>query len=75
MDTALPQKFPYILDRNLAKASGTENHVCTSCDKVVLDFMLKNTYLLSTVGNPHPLSIQKGTFWAYTEEFIHLLWH
>ena len=37
MDTALPQKFPFILDRNLAKANCTGNHVCTSCDKVVLD--------------------------------------
>ena len=37
MDTALPQKFSFILDRNLAKANCTENHVCTSCDKVVLD--------------------------------------
>ena len=36
MDTALPQKFPFILDSNLAKANCTENHVCTSCDKVVL---------------------------------------
>ena len=36
MDTALPQKIPFILDRNLAKANGTENHVCTSCDKGVL---------------------------------------
>ena len=36
MDTALPQKFPFILDRNLAKANCTENHVCTSCDTVVL---------------------------------------
>ena len=34
MDTALPQKFPYILDRNLAKANCTENRVCTSCDTV-----------------------------------------
>ena len=24
MDTALPQKFPFILDRNLAKANYTE---------------------------------------------------
>ena len=24
MDTALPQKFPFILDRNLAKANCTE---------------------------------------------------
>ena len=36
MDTALPQKFPFILDRNLAKANCTGNHVCTSCDTVVL---------------------------------------
>ena len=36
MDTALPQKLPFILDRNLAKANYTENHVCTSCDTVVL---------------------------------------
>ena len=37
MDTANPQKFPFILDRNLAKANCTEGRVCTSCDKVVLD--------------------------------------
>ena len=36
MDTALPQKFPFILDRNLAKPNCTENRVCTSCDTVVL---------------------------------------
>ena len=36
MDTALPQKFQFILDRNLAKAKCAENYVCTSCDKVVL---------------------------------------
>ena len=40
MDTALAQNFSFILDRNLAKANCTENHVCTSCDKVVLDFYL-----------------------------------
>ena len=38
MDTPLPQKFPFILDRNLAKANCTENRVCTSCDTVVLAF-------------------------------------
>ena len=37
MDTALPQKIPFILDRNLAKANCTEDRVCASCDKVVLD--------------------------------------
>ena len=36
MDTALPQKFPFILDRNLAKANCTGNRVSTSCDTVVL---------------------------------------
>ena len=36
MDTALPQKCPFILDRNLAKANCTENHFSTSCDTVVL---------------------------------------
>ena len=40
MDTALPQKFPFILDRNLAKANWTGNRVCTSCDIVVLGLKL-----------------------------------
>ena len=40
MDTALPQKFPFILDKNLAKANCTENRVCTSCDTVVLGLCL-----------------------------------
>ena len=42
MDTALPQKIPFILDRNLAKANCTGNRVCTSCDIVVLDCVLKH---------------------------------
>ena len=37
IDTALPQKFPFILERNLAKANCTGNRVCMSCDIVVLD--------------------------------------
>ena len=36
MDTALPQNFAFILDRNLAKANCTGNRVSTSCDIVVL---------------------------------------
>ena len=36
MDTALPQKFSFILDRNLTKANCAEDRVCTSCDTVVL---------------------------------------
>ena len=38
MDTAFPQKIPFNLDRNLAKANCTEDRVCTSCHKVVLGF-------------------------------------
>ena len=38
MDTTLAQKFPFILDRNLAKANCTGNRVCTSCDIVVLGY-------------------------------------
>ena len=41
METALPQKFLFILDTNLAKANCTENQVCTSCDIVVLTQCLK----------------------------------
>ena len=43
MDTALPQKFSFILDRNLAKANCTGNRVCTSCDKVVLGCYINTT--------------------------------
>ena len=46
MDTALPQKFPFILDRNLAKANCTGNRVCTSCDIVALGFIICNYFLL-----------------------------
>ena len=40
MDTALPQKIPLNLDRNLAKANCKEDRVCTSCDEVVLGFCI-----------------------------------
>ena len=40
MDTALPKKIPFNLDRNLVKANCTGNHVCTSCDRVVLDISI-----------------------------------
>ena len=45
MDTALPQKFSFILDKNLAKANCTGNHVCTSCDTVVLAQNVKKCLL------------------------------
>ena len=47
MDTALPQKFPFILDRNLAKANCTENQVCTSCDIVVLGIVIYSTCIVA----------------------------
>ena len=40
MDTTLPQKFPFILDKNLAKVNWSGNRVCTSCDIVVLGLNL-----------------------------------
>ena len=43
MNKALPQKFPFILDRNLAKANCTGNRVCTSCDTVVLGTNINNS--------------------------------
>ena len=47
MDTALPQKFPFILDRNLAKANCTGNRVCTSCDTVVfVSRLLRDLFLI-----------------------------
>ena len=46
MDTALAQKFSFILDRNLAKANCTGNRVCTSCDAVVLVLYIINFILL-----------------------------
>ena len=46
MDTALTQKFSFNLNRNLAKVNCTENYVCTSCDKVVLNNWF--SYIYST---------------------------
>ena len=55
MDTAVTQKFPFILDRNLAKANCTENHVRTSCDIVVLDWNVKKAN--SSIDMLWPLSM------------------
>ena len=50
MDTALPQKFPFTLDRNLANANCTGNQVCTSCDKVVLGKTIFSRIFTSNVN-------------------------
>ena len=57
MDTALHQKFLFILDRNLAKANCTGNQVCTSCDIVVFVSHLKTLTQLAS-----ELPISKQTF-------------
>ena len=48
MDTALPQKIPFILDRNLAKVNCTENRVCKSCDIVVLMYYIHGVLCIDT---------------------------
>ena len=52
MNTALPRKFPFILDRNFAKANGTGNRVCTSCDIEVLGSWQKHIYGLNVSSIP-----------------------
>ena len=62
MNTALPQKFPFILDRNLAKANCTEDRVCTSCDKVVLGMYIKLRLQRST----YDINKANSRFWRTT---------
>ena len=68
MDTALPKKFPVILDRNLAKANCTGNRVCTSCNIVVLGlnifgyvwtFPLFDLILTLTIRPSHECCLKK----------------
>ena len=61
MDTALVQKFPFILDRNLAKANCTENRVCTSCDIVVLDIYIN---IIIKDVNYKIIFIRAWTYWC-----------
>ena len=60
MDTVLPQKFPFILDRNLAKANCTGNQVCTSCDIVVLGHTLKDTRLLPALASTYAIELKSS---------------
>ena len=57
MDTALPQKFPFILDRNLAKANCTGNRVCTACDVVVLARNFNKFYFEKYVSSNYGLMV------------------
>ena len=60
MDTALPEKFPFILDRNLVNSNCTEDRVCTSCDKVVLVQNIYFSYLINEHTQP------KSTNFSYS---------
>ena len=62
MDTALTQKIPFILDRNLEKANCTGNQVCTSCDTVVLGVKQFRTELSTWFASLMPKSPFKLTF-------------
>ena len=55
MILALYLKFPFILDKNLAKANCTENRVCTFCDTVVLAFHVNSILFF----NIHQLALSK----------------
>ena len=59
MDTALPQKFPFILARNLAKANCTGKWVCTSCDTVDLEMGIKTKCQRTTMHSPTSFSRMK----------------
>ena len=63
MDTALPQNFSFILDRNLAKANCTENRVCTSCDKVVLDIYVYRVYKVQVQSWTMPIKTKNKTLY------------
>ena len=64
MILALYWKFPFILDRNLAKANCTGNHVCTSCDTVVLGKTLKCT--LRSVAMNSVVCCDKWMVWQFS---------
>ena len=65
----LYKKFPFILDRNLAKANSTENHVCTSCDTVVLGSIL---YLINNNDLENRDPQRYGKLWSNKVHFVFL---
>ena len=68
MDTALPQKFPFILDRNLVKANCEENMVCTSCDTVVLGHTIY--FFIFTVHNNWEVKLKGLVICPKQSEFM-----
>ena len=75
MDTALPQKFLYILDRNLAKANCTENRVCTLCDIVVIGksiFLVRMCLFILTSDKIHILCLAYSN--SCTKEIAKYTW-
>ena len=71
MDTALTQKFPIILDRNLVNAQKITFGFCTSCDKVVLG--LANNKLIFFQRYPHMKSEKRMRLNVYlhTDTALH----
>ena len=81
MDTALPQKFPFILDRNLEKANFTENWVCTYCDIVVLDLNQINLNILQLLHIilcwilvPPVTKLFRSNWLHFFFQCFHLIW-
>ena len=76
MNTALPQKFPFILDRNLTKANCTRNRVCTSRDIVVLDSNIQKmqchspAFACGCQGNKNLRAVRSG--WPQCFVFVDL---
>ena len=74
MDTALPQKFPFILDRNLGEchtANCTETWVCTSCDTVA-------TVVIGANRKSTLLKNLEQMTWCYSfliDRILHLLYN
>ena len=69
MDTALPQKFPFILDRNLAKANCTENRVCMPCDTVVL---VKSTNLVLSYSEENRKNANYSEIYEIIQIYAHV---
>ena len=66
MDTALPQKLSFILDRNLAKANCTGNRVCTSSDIVVLGLGITFSFFYSKYFLKHAIDMKNQSFIFFT---------
>ena len=67
MDTAHPQNFSFILDRNLVKASCTGNQICTPCDMVLRGDIIIDIVILKDiiVGSLWPPTTVPGEVYCF----------